>query len=215
MPRQQQLTGAAGIGPASPLRGLEQSRMARVRCRLHRLLQVCNGGRAALHANLRVAKPIPKTPPTFRASCQICCETAGSESPRTASFPRPETVTRQRYERDATRYVVTMRGKFSGHLWLARGYYDEDGVRCRDQLPTQPASTLGLRRLHRTALPAEPRSAARVGIVKMALCQAMLSRAHSASLGHAACVPYWDHGDVRPVGRALRNFSAPGYTCFG
>jgi hypothetical protein len=126
--------------PATPLRDLGQSRLARALYRLHRLLQVCSGGRAALHAYVLVAQPVPETPAPQRASGQIACEPAGPDSPWTARFPRPEAVVRRRFEQGDACHVVTMRGEFAGHLWLAHGFYDEDEVRCRYQLPDTPPS---------------------------------------------------------------------------
>ncbi|MCU0924185.1 MAG: hypothetical protein MUF16_28435 [Burkholderiaceae bacterium] len=123
------------------MRDLGQSRLARLLYRLHRLLQVCSGGHAALHTYVLVAQPIPKTPPSLRASSQIRCETAGPDSPWVPSFPRPQGVIKKRYEQGATCHVVTKRGVFAGHLWLAHRYYDEDEVRCRYQLPAYPPST--------------------------------------------------------------------------
>ncbi len=55
------------------------------------------------------------------------------------SFPRPAQVLRQRFARGAQCYAATVKGQFAGYVWLARGQYDEDEVRCRYELPATEA----------------------------------------------------------------------------
>jgi predicted ATP-grasp superfamily ATP-dependent carboligase len=126
--------------PAAPLRELGQGRLAKTLYRLHRVLQICCRGRAALYAYVLCAQPVGHAAAQMRPLDHIRTEVADTTSPWISSFPRPAAVIRHRFDRGAHCDVVTVRGEFAGYLWLQRGHYDEDEVRCRYLLPEQAAS---------------------------------------------------------------------------
>jgi predicted ATP-grasp superfamily ATP-dependent carboligase len=112
---------------------------ARVLYSLHRTLQGISGGRAGLYAYLMCAQPLGATGlGQVRDDPKTVVQKVNAGHPLVAAFPRPPEVIRRRFDRGATCYVVTVKGSFAGFLWLAHGGYDEDEVRCRYQLPSQP-----------------------------------------------------------------------------
>ncbi|GAB3267164.1 GNAT family N-acetyltransferase [Chitinimonas naiadis] len=99
---------------------------------LSRLLDRLGGGRIRLVKYYIVAQPVgldevAKVRPD--ASTQI--DPALPGSPVVRDFPRPEAVIQQRFQRGAECHVAMVKGVFAGFLWLCRGAYDEDEVRCR------------------------------------------------------------------------------------
>jgi hypothetical protein len=52
------------------------------------------------------------------------------DDPVVASFPRPAEVNAQRFADGSECYVAWVKGQFAGHIWIARGRYVEDEVRC-------------------------------------------------------------------------------------
>jgi hypothetical protein len=106
-----------------------------------RALQRLSGGRAALYAYLICAQPLG------RGAFSALRSDAGTEIRRVLvgdhlldALPRPAAVLKRRFATGATCHVAVVKGKFGGCIWLARGHYDEDEVRCRYVLPSQPAS---------------------------------------------------------------------------
>lgn len=52
------------------------------------------------------------------------------DDPFLSVFPRPPSVITQRFQRGHACLRARSKGAFAGYLWLARGHYDEDEVRC-------------------------------------------------------------------------------------
>jgi hypothetical protein len=108
---------------------------------LGRVLQRISNGHWRLIRYYIVAQPVPsplvpKCAPTPRSTVEralsiddICC-----------SFPRPKDVIESRFSRGHTVLVAKVKGRFAGYLWYARGFYEEDEVRCRFILADPAAS---------------------------------------------------------------------------
>jgi len=107
---------------------------------LARALQRLSGGRAALYAYLICAQPLG------RGAFAALRDDAGTEirraqpgDPLLDGLPRPAGVLTRRFGTGATCHVAVVKSRFGGCIWLARGHYDEDEVRCRFVLPPDPA----------------------------------------------------------------------------
>jgi hypothetical protein len=97
-----------------------------------RLLHRVSGGRCRLVPYLLVAQPLDN--PVLRA----VRSDAGTEVRRiqphdtvVPQFPRPPHVNRARFEQGAECHVAWVKGRFAGHIWIARQRYEEDEVRCQ------------------------------------------------------------------------------------
>lgn len=105
-------------------------------------LETLSGHRARLLRYYLVAQPVPpKAESKLRASANSLVTFIRHGDPLVASFPRPPVVIRKRFC-DGNLCLAAHSGeRFSGFLWLARGAYDEDEVRCRYELarPEQSA----------------------------------------------------------------------------
>ena len=98
---------------------------------LHRVLQKSSGGRAAIVPYLLVAQPVDNpTLANVKADAGTVVQRVGPGHPLLAAFPRPAAVIAQRFADGAECYVATVKGNFAGHIWIARGRYVEDEVRC-------------------------------------------------------------------------------------
>jgi hypothetical protein len=98
---------------------------------LHRVLQKLSGGRAAIVPYLLVAQPVGNPVlAQVRADAGTVVERIGPDHPQLAAFPRPADVIAQRFADGAECHVATVKGQFAGHIWIARGRYVEDEVRC-------------------------------------------------------------------------------------
>lgn len=103
---------------------------------LGRLLDKLTFGHARLHIYLFCAQPIGSgTLAAIRDDANTVVQPVPSDSPLVAHFTRPPEVLRRRFADGTTCYAATVKGEFAGHIWLARGFYDEDEVRCRYVLP--------------------------------------------------------------------------------
>lgn len=82
-----------------------------------------------------VAQPIP-------ASGALVCKPSDtdlvtvcqSSDPVTTFFPRPAHVIASRFARQHTCLTASSKGVFSGFLWYANGFYEEDEVHCRFEI---------------------------------------------------------------------------------
>lgn len=113
---------------------------------LARLLGIISRGHIRLIRYYLVAQPVCPTsaplPTQLRgtnaeSSIQFCDHNA----PELLQFPRPAHVIAQRFAKGHRCLRSTHRSRFSGYIWLARDYYDEDEVRCRYRL-AEPASSI-------------------------------------------------------------------------
>ena len=98
---------------------------------LHRVLQTLSGGRAAIVPYLLVAQPVGN-PILARVNddADTVVERIGPGHPLLAASPRPAHVIAQRFADGAECFAATVKGQFAGHIWIARGRYVEDEVRC-------------------------------------------------------------------------------------
>lgn len=103
-----------------------------------RALQRASGGRACLIRYILVAQPVPPGGTAqCRASAHHPIRAVGPDDPLVRQFPRPSKVIERRFRIGAQCFAAQADHRFTGFLWLARGYYDEDEVRCRYEL-TRP-----------------------------------------------------------------------------
>lgn len=97
---------------------------------LHRLLQALGIGRVVPYA--LVAQPIGAARASIaRADPNTTVSLARPGEPVTLHFPRPAEVNRARFASGAICYACQVKGQFAGTIWLQRGSYEEDEVRCR------------------------------------------------------------------------------------
>lgn len=99
---------------------------------VHRVLGKLSGGRARIVPYAIVAQPIGAG--AYAAvrddpSTVVC--TATAHDPLVAAFPRPAAINARRWANGATCHLVAVKGQFAGTIWIQRGAYDEDEVRCR------------------------------------------------------------------------------------
>lgn len=100
-----------------------------------RVLERLSAGRARIVRYYLVAQPVPRRPePSCRPSARDPIAFVEAADPLAGSFPRPPQVIARRF-RDGDRCLMARSGdRFTGFLWLARGAYEEDEVRCRYEL---------------------------------------------------------------------------------
>jgi hypothetical protein len=99
---------------------------------LHRVLQRASGGRAAIVPYLLVAQPLGAAgADTMRPDADTTVFTVGPGHELLAAFPRPPAVNAARFASGAECHVACVKGRFAGHIWIARGGYVEDEVQCR------------------------------------------------------------------------------------
>lgn len=103
-----------------------------------RALGKASAGRVRLIRYYFVAQPVPEKPQSScRPSAKQVVRLAESDDPIKAQFPRPAHVIEHRFRTGSSCFVAQSGDAFQGFLWLARGAYEEDEVRCRYEL-TQP-----------------------------------------------------------------------------
>ena len=99
---------------------------------LGKALSRTTGGRLRLVRYHLVAQPVPATvqerpiPPGARTSIEFIAPDAAIID----QFPRPSAVIGQRFANGDRCLTAQTDGRFTGYIWLARGQYDEDTVRC-------------------------------------------------------------------------------------
>jgi hypothetical protein len=98
---------------------------------LHRVLQRVSGGRAAIVPYVLVAQPVGNPAlADVKPDASTVVRRITPDDPVVASFPRPAEVNAQRFADGSECYVAWVKGQFAGHIWIARGRYVEDEVRC-------------------------------------------------------------------------------------
>lgn len=78
-----------------------------------------------------VAQPVPSEAPIARPSLKTTVSFVAQEDPLVEQFPRPADVIARRYQCGSRCLSARAGDRFAGFIWLARGGYDEDMVRCR------------------------------------------------------------------------------------
>jgi GNAT superfamily N-acetyltransferase len=98
---------------------------------LHRLLQRCSAGRAGIVPYALMAQPVvnPVLAEVKTHASTAVLRIAPTDSV-VDSFPRPRIVNEHRFATGSECYVAWVKGRFAGHIWVARGRYVEDEVRC-------------------------------------------------------------------------------------
>lgn len=80
---------------------------------------------------LLVAQPVDNPNlANVKADAGTVVQRVGPGHPLLAAFPQPAAVIAQRFADGGECYVATVKGNFAGHIWIARGRYVEDEVRC-------------------------------------------------------------------------------------
>jgi hypothetical protein len=98
---------------------------------LHRVLHRWSGGRFAIVPYLLVAQPVGNPHlSTLLPGGGIVVRRIGPDDPVIVNFPRIRAVNEQRFAAGAECYVAWVKDRFAGHIWVARGSYREDEVRC-------------------------------------------------------------------------------------
>lgn len=98
----------------------------------HRLLSAVSGGNARIVPYALVAQPIGTGAyAAVRDDPLTVIHEADAHDPLANALPRPEAVNTQRWANGAACHVAVVRGSFAGTIWIQRGAYDEDEVRCR------------------------------------------------------------------------------------
>jgi len=123
------------VTPPLPMSAWAHGRYARLLYLLDRSLDKLTFGCARLHVYVFCAQPIGVGAFSgIRDDPHTVVQKVASDSLLTGSFPRPSKVIHERFMHGSTCYAATVRGVFAGFIWLARGAYEEDEVRCRYML---------------------------------------------------------------------------------
>jgi hypothetical protein len=102
---------------------------------LHRALPRFSGGRLQLFAYGLYAQPLGAPAlAAVRADADSVVRRVDRADALVARFPRPAAVIEGRFASGCECYTITVRDEFAGHIWIARGHYDEDEVHCRYRL---------------------------------------------------------------------------------
>lgn len=99
---------------------------------VHKGLQALSGGRMRLVPYVFYAQPLGRASgPALRPDPHtVLVELLHGDS-RMADLPRPPDVLAARFAAGGRCHAAWVKGRFAGTIWLARGHYDEDEVRCR------------------------------------------------------------------------------------
>jgi hypothetical protein len=98
---------------------------------VHRLLDKISGGRVAIVPYRLVAQPVGNPALAgVRPDPGTVVRRIGPDDPVVADLPRPRAVIEQRFADGSECHVAWVKGRFAGCIWIARGHYVEDEVRC-------------------------------------------------------------------------------------
>jgi hypothetical protein len=98
---------------------------------LHRALGRLSGSRISILPYLLVAQPVGnRTLAEVPSDPNTIVRRIAPDDPVVADFPRPRHVIEQRFANGAECHVAWVKGRFAGHIWIARGQHLEDEVRC-------------------------------------------------------------------------------------
>lgn len=100
---------------------------------LGQALERASGGRARVVKYRLVAQPVGsgRAAAPLRPDPATCIAVVAEGDPRVAGFPRPPPVLERRWRAGAQCTAAWVRERFAGFIWVQRGAYDEDAVRCR------------------------------------------------------------------------------------
>lgn len=116
----------------TPLSQRARGPAAKLLYAVHRVLQRLSGGRAALHAYMFCAQPVDAVAmPAMRPDPHSAVRLARPGDALLAALPRPPQAIARRFAAGASCHAISVKGEFAGCIWIARGHYDEDEVRCR------------------------------------------------------------------------------------
>jgi hypothetical protein len=95
------------------------------------MLQRLSGGRVRIVKYYLFAQPIgaPGTKPLRPDAATQLIDVPASH-PLVPGFPRPAPIIAQRYARGGHCTAAMVRDEFAGFIWIQRGRYEEDEVRC-------------------------------------------------------------------------------------
>lgn len=99
-----------------------------------RMLSKLSGRRARIVRYYLVAQPVPQGASSTRPSLKSTVTFIDADDPLVQHFPRPPEVIAKRYVSGGRCLAAKAGDRFAGFIWLARGGYDEDMVRCRYEL---------------------------------------------------------------------------------
>ncbi len=96
-----------------------------------RVLEALSGGRVRLVKYYLVAQPIgqPGSKP-MRPDAATTLRSVPAGDALEAAFPRPPAVLAMRRAAGAACTAALVRGEFAGFIWIQRGRYEEDELRC-------------------------------------------------------------------------------------
>jgi hypothetical protein len=98
---------------------------------MDRVLQGLSGGRARIVPYALYAQPIgAQAFKSVRDDPGTIIARSAPGDPLAAKFPRPAPVIQARHAHGAQCFAATVKGEFAGYIWIARGRYEEDEVRC-------------------------------------------------------------------------------------
>ena len=108
---------------------------------LDRAFSLLSHGKLRLIRYVLVAQPVPAAPASPVASSgRSLVRQATAGDPVETAFPRPAQVIAHRWKGGSICFVAEVSERFAGYLWLARGQYHEDEVRCTYVLAQQAIS---------------------------------------------------------------------------
>jgi hypothetical protein len=108
---------------------------------LDQVLRRASGGRAELRRYLLAAQPIGRGGAPLRPDPATELRSVPAEDPLVAAFPRPASIVARRYAVGAHCTAALVRGELAGFIWIQRGRYEEDEVRC-DYVLADPQRTV-------------------------------------------------------------------------
>lgn len=102
---------------------------------IDRLLTLLSGGRARLITYALMAQPIGAGAfATVRSDAATAVQELRPGEALADALPRPTAINLQRWAAGAQCLAATVKGAFAGTIWIARGQYEEDEVRCLYEL---------------------------------------------------------------------------------
>lgn len=105
---------------------------------LHRLMQRCSAGRAGIVPYALMAQPVGNPAlAALKSDTGTVVRRIAPADPVVSCFPRPRLVNEHRFAAGSECYVAWVKERFAGHIWVARGRYVEDEVRCDFEI-TEP-----------------------------------------------------------------------------
>lgn len=98
---------------------------------IDRALSSVSAGRARLITYALMAQPIGADAlARVRSDANTVVQELHPGEPLVDALPRPAAINLQRWADGAQCLAATVKGAFAGTIWIARGHYDEDEVRC-------------------------------------------------------------------------------------